>query len=270
MLNEPFFLRALLAGVGIAIVAGPVGCFIVWRRMAYFGESLANAGLMGVAIGLFFGIDTTLGVIASGLAMAALLVSLRSQRALATDTLLGILSHGALAAGLVVASLMTWVRFDLMGLLFGDLLTLTSRDVAWVWVGGAAAMALVAALWRGLLAMTVHEELARAEGVPARAIEAAFMLIIAFVIATAMKIAGVLLIISLLIIPAASARLIARSPESMAMLAAGFGILATIGGLYLSAMLDTPSGPAIVLRACALFAATVAFTAASARLLPKR
>jgi hypothetical protein len=140
MLSEPFFQRALLAGIGIALVAGPVGSFIVWRRMAYFGESLAHAALLGVALGLFFGVDVKLGVIASGLTMAGLLVALRTQRMFATDTVIGILSHGALALGLITASFMTWVRIDLMGLLFGDILTVTTADLLWVWVGGAGAL----------------------------------------------------------------------------------------------------------------------------------
>jgi zinc transport system permease protein len=141
--TEPFFLRALVAGAGLAVIAGPIGCFIVWRRMAYFGETLAHSALLGVGLGLLTGIDLTLGVIAATLALAAALYLMRSQRQLATDTLLGILSHTALAAGLIVASLLTWVRFDLLSLLFGDILTVSTEDVLIVWAGGAAALALV-------------------------------------------------------------------------------------------------------------------------------
>ena len=213
MWSEPFFLRAVLAGIGIAVVAGPIGCFVVWRRMAYFGESLAHSGLLGVAIGLFFGIDTTIGVIATCLIMAMLLIVLQRQRILASDTLLGILSHGSLALGLIVASVMTWVRFDLTSLLFGDILSVSESDIAWVWVGGAMALGIVAWLWRHLLAITVHEELAMAEGVPARWVEIGFMFLIAFTIAIAMKIVGILLMTALLIIPAAAARKLARTPE---------------------------------------------------------
>lgn len=263
MLSEPFFLRAIAAGIGIALVAGPVGSFIVWRRMAYFGESLAHAGLLGVALGLFFGIDIKLGVIVSGLTMAGLLVALRTQRMFATDTLLGILSHGSLAAGLITVSFMTWVRIDLLGLLFGDILTVTASDVLWVWIGGAAALGLLVWLWRGLLAITVHEELARAEGVPARAIEIGFMALIAFLIATAMKIAGILLITSLLIIPAAAARRLAGSPEAMAAMAAALGAVAVVAGLAFSAQFDTPSGPSIVVVACALFVLALAASPAA-------
>jgi len=260
MLSEPFFQRALFAGIGIALVAGPVGSFIVWRRMAYFGESLAHAALLGVALGLFFGVDVKLGVIASGLVMAGLLVALRTQRMFATDTVIGILSHGSLALGLITASFMTWVRIDLMGLLFGDILTVTTADLLWVWVGGAAALGLLAWLWRGLLAITVHEELARAEGVPARAVEAGFMVLIAFLIATAMKIAGILLITALLIIPAAAARRLAGNPEGMAVIAAAIGVVSVVSGLAFSAGFDTPSGPSIVLMSCVVFVAVLAAT----------
>jgi zinc transport system permease protein len=262
MLSEPFFQRALIAGIGIALVAGPVGSFIVWRRMAYFGESLAHAALLGVALGLFFGLDVKLGVIASGLTMAGLLVALRTQTMFSTDTVIGILSHGALALGLITASFMTWVRIDLLGLLFGDILTLTTADLLWVWVGGAAALGLLAWMWRGLLAITVHEEVARAEGVPARLVEAGFMVLIAFIIATAMKIAGILLITALLIIPAATSRRMAGSPEAMAAIAAGFGVVAVVAGLAFSAHFDTPSGPSIVMMACVLFTLALAATGA--------
>ena len=253
ILSEPFFIRALIAGLGVAAIAGPIGCFIVWRRMAYFGETLAHASLLGVGLGLLFGIDLTLGVIATTLAVAVALLALRSQRELATDTLLGILSHGALAAGSVVASLLTWVRFDLMSLLFGDILTVSTGDILWVWLGGVVVMSGIAFLWRDLLALTVHEELATAEGVNAQKVEIGFVLLIAILIAVAMKIVGILLITALLIIPAAAARRVVRSPEGMAVWASLIGMIAVVLGLILSAQLDSPSGPSIVLMAAALF-----------------
>ena len=268
MWSEPFFLRALLAGVGIAVVAAPIGCFVVWRRMAYFGESLAHSGLLGVAIGLFIGIDTTIGVVVTCLVMAVMLATLQRQRVLANDTLLGILSHGSLALGLIVASIMTWVRFDLTALLFGDILTVSEADIAWVWLGGAAALGLMAWLWRHLLAATVHEELAQAEGVPVRLVEIGFMLLIAFTIAIAMKIVGILLMTALLIIPAAAARKIAASPEVMVLVAAVNGVAAIVGGLMLSAQWDTPSGPSIVIMACLIFVMTLVIPAVLRLLRP--
>jgi zinc transport system permease protein len=263
MLGEPFFVRALLAGLGIAIAAGPIGCFVVWRRMAYFGESLAHAGLLGVAVGLALGIDITIGVIVAALAMAALLTGLRAQRLLPTESLIGILSHTALALGLVAASLMTWVRFDLLSLLFGDILTVTWADVAWVWIGAGVVLAIVAWLWRDLLAVTVHEDMARAEGLRAGQIEIAFMVLIATVVAVSMKIAGFLLITALLIIPAAAARRFSTSPEGMAVTASVVAAIAVTGGLAMSAALDAPSGPAIVLAASAVFVTSLAAPAAA-------
>jgi zinc transport system permease protein len=258
ILSEAFLIRALIAGLGVAAIAGPIGCFIVWRRMAYFGETLAHASLLGVGLGLLFGVDLTLGVIATTLAVAVALLALRSQRELATDTLLGILSHGALAAGIVVASLLTWVRFDLMSLLFGDILTVSTRDILWVWLGGVVVMTGIAFLWRDLLALTVHEELATAEGVNAQKVEIGFVLLIAILIAVAMKIVGILLITALLIIPAAAARRVVRSPEGMAVWASIIGMIAVVLGLVLSGELDSPSGPSIVLMAAALFVLTLA------------
>ena len=258
LFTEPFFIRALIAGIGLAFIAGPIGCFIVWRRMAYFGETLAHSALMGVGLGLFAGIDVTLGVIAATMAVAVALLLLRSQRELSSDTLLGILSQTTLALGLIVASLMTWVRFDLLSLLFGDVLTVSTRDVILVWAGGAAVLAVLAWLWRDLLALTVHEELAKAEGVDTRYVEVAFVLLIAFVIAAAMKIVGILLITALLIVPAAAARRLARTPEAMALIASAIGALAVVAGLLLSGLIDSPSGPSIVVMAGLAFVLTLA------------
>lgn len=250
---DDFLWRALLGGVGVALVAGPLGSFVVWRRMAYFGDSLAHSALLGVALGFLLGIDLQIGVIATCVALALILVALQQQRRLATDTLLGILSHSALSLGLVAVSFAPTLRIDLMGYLFGDILAVGLTDLAWIYGGGAAALAVLAAIWRPLLAMTVHEELARAEGVPVTAIRLVFMLAIAVTIAIAMKIIGILLITSLLIIPAATARRFARTPEQMAALASLTGCLAVVGGLAASLRFDTPSGPSVVVAAAALF-----------------
>jgi zinc transport system permease protein len=255
---DDFLLRALIAGVGVAAVAGPLGCFVVWRRMAYFGDSLAHSALLGVALGFLVGIEPTVAVIALCLALALFIVGLQGQRRLATDTLLGIMSHGALSLGLVAVSLLETVRVDLMAYLFGDILAVTTVDIAWIWGGGAVSLLALAFLWRPLLAITVHEELARVEGINAGAVRLGFMLLVALVIATAMKIVGVLLITSLLILPAAAARRLAPSPEAMAIGAALVGAVAVAGGLMASLRWDTPAGPSIVLVATAFFAMSAA------------
>lgn len=244
---EPFFLRALLAGVGLGIIAAPLGCLVVWRRMSYFGSTVAHAGLLGVALGLLLDLDLTLGVILVSLAIGGLLVVMQRQRMLPVDSLLGILSHAALAAGLVAAAKLSGQRLDLMGYLFGDIFAITNTDLVWIFAGGAVVLAIVAWLWNTLVAVAVHEELAAAEGLDTRRAEAALILILAFTIAIAMKIVGVLLIIAFLIMPAAAARPFATTPEGMVGLAALFGVAGAVGGLFVSNSWDIAGGPSIVL-----------------------
>ena len=254
-----FLLYALLAGLSLAVVAGPLGSFVVWRRMAYFGDTLSHAALLGVALGFVLDISPALAVTVGCLLLAILLVTLQQRQPLASDTLLGILAPSTLSLGLVVLSFMHDVRIDLMGYLFGDLLAISATDLYWIVGGSVAVLGLLIALWRPLLAITVHEELARIEGLPVAGLRMALMLLIAVVIAVAMKIVGVLLITSLLIIPAAAARGLARSPEGMALLAAGLGAGASLLGLRLSLWQDTPAGPSIIVAAAAAFVLAAVF-----------
>lgn len=250
---DNFIWNALAAGIGVAIVTGPIGCFLVWRRMAYFGDTMAHSGLLGIALGFLLGINLVLGVMSIGVSIAVILALLQRQRRVATDTLLGILAHTTLSLGLVVIGLMPWLRVDLVGYLFGDILAITRADLMWIWGGGAIILAILAMMWRPLLAMTVHEDLARAEGVKTVWVRIGFMVLIALVIAVAMKIVGILLITALSIIPAAAARRFSRSPEGMAIQAALNGILAVILGIFSSLGMDTPAGPSIVVAAMAIF-----------------
>ena len=248
-----FLFNALLAGLALALVAGPLGSFVVWRRMAYFGDTLSHAALLGVALGLLLEISPTLAVTLSCMFLAVLLVLLQQRQPLASDTLLGILAHSTLSLGSVTLSFMRDVRVDLMGYLFGDLLAVTPQDLAWILGGTLLVLLLLIPLWRPLLAITVHEELARVEGVPVTAVRLLLMLLVAVVIAVAMKIVGVLLITSLLIIPAAAAQRHARTPEHMAIGASLLGMLAVCVGLAMSWHWDTPAGPSIVVSAGMLF-----------------
>lgn len=248
-----FLLYALLAGLGLALVAGPLGSFVVWRRMAYFGDTLSHSALLGIALGMLLDINLTVAVTAGCVLLAVLLVALQHRQWLASDTLLGILAHSTLSLGLVVLALTENVRIDLMAYLFGDLLAVSRADLSWMLGGIVVVMVLLALLWRRLLSVTVHEELARVEGLPVTAIRLALMLLIAIVIAVAMKIVGVLLITSLLIIPPAAAQRHARTPEQMAIGASILGCIAVLGGLWMSWNLDTPAGPSIVVSAALLF-----------------
>ncbi len=248
-----FLLYALLAGLGVALVAGPLGSFAVWRRMAYFGDTLAHSALLGVVFGLLLSINLNLSVALGCLLLALILVVLQQNRFLATDTLLGILSHSTLALGLVSVSLFGDARIDLMSYLFGDLLSANLNDVITIGVVSALVISLLIWLWQPLLAITVHEELAQVEGVPVTAVRTALMLLMALVIAIAMKVVGVLLITALLIIPAAASRRLTHTPEQMAIGASLLGCIAVVGGLCGSFFWDTPAGPSVVLCASSLF-----------------
>lgn len=241
------------AGFLLALAAGPLGSFVVWRRMSYFGDTLAHASLLGVAFGLLLNISPFYAVIAITLLLSLLLVWLERRPHLAIDTLLGILAHSALSLGLVVVSLMSNVRVDLMAYLFGDLLSVTPNDLYTIGAGVAIVLAVLAFYWRSLLSMTISPELAQVDGVNIQRTKMVLMLVTALTIGVAMKFVGALIITSLLIIPAATARRFARSPEQMAGIAILVGILAVTAGLTFSAWYDTPAGPSVVLGASLMF-----------------
>ncbi|MBV2120701.1 MAG: zinc ABC transporter permease subunit ZnuB [Candidatus Thiodiazotropha sp. (ex Ctena orbiculata)] len=253
MVLDDFLQRALIAGLGVALVTGPLGVFVVWRRMAYFGDTLAHSALLGIALGFLLGINLNLSVILLSILLALLLVGMNKNRHLSQDTQLGILAHSALSLGLVVMAFQTSVRVDLMAYLFGDILAVNTTDLLWVWGGGFVVLTILMLIWKPLLSITVHEELAQVEGTPVVAVRMAFMLLIALVIAVSMKIVGVLLVTSMMIIPAAAARSLSRTPEQMALLAAMMGAIAVILGLAGSWQWDTPAGPSVVVAAALLF-----------------
>ena len=250
---DDFFVRAVLAGIGLALMAGPLGCFVIWKRMAYFGDTLAHGALLGIALGLLFELHLELSVFLVCTLIAVTLFLLQRRASISSDALLGILAHASLAIGLVVLSLMTWIRVDLMGLLFGDILAVSQRDLVVISGTLVSVSAIIFVTWRSLFAATVSRELAEAEGLKPQRAEIIFMLLIASVIAVAIKIVGVLLITSLLIIPAATARRISTSPGQMMVLSSIVGVFAVILGLTGSLNLDTPSGPSIVVASVTLF-----------------
>lgn len=244
---------ALIVGCVLALLAGPLGSFVVWGRMAYFGDTLAHSAVLGVGLGVVLHLQGFIGVILVTLAVALLLSVWQREEDLTQDTLLGVLSHGTLAGGLVLASQIQSVRIDLMGLLFGDLLTTSYQNAAWIAVGGLAVLTGLYLLWRPLLNYTINAELAKAEGVPTQAVRTALLIMLALTVAIGMKVVGALLITAMLIIPAASARRLAKTPEQMAALASLIGVLAVLGGIAASVHWDTPTGPSIVLATCFFF-----------------
>ncbi len=255
---DDFLIRALLGACGVALAAGPLGCFVVWRRMAYFGDAVAHAAILGVALALAFSVSVTLGTLGVALAVA-LGVSALAARGHGVDAALGVVSHGALAVGLVAFSVAGGARVDLNAFLFGDILAVGRGDLAVIWGGAMLVLALVVWRWQGLLTATLNEDLARSAGVDPRAERLVLTLALAVVVAVALKVVGALLIGAMLIIPAAAARGFARSPEAMAAAAVAIGVLASAGGLGASAAFDTPAGPSIVTAALGVYLVSLAW-----------
>ncbi len=249
---EPFIVRAIISGIGVAIIAGAIGCFVVWRKMAYFGDSLAHSALLGVALGLVLGISTNIGTIIICSIFTITLIWLQQKKILATDTLLGILAHSALSVGMVTLSLLER-SVDLHSYLFGDILAVSQTEIYFVLIGGFLVLIFLYLNWSSFVLMTIDEKLARAEGINILLNQLLIMLLMTIVVAVSFKIVGLLLVTSLLIIPAASARQLASSPEMMAIFSSILAILAIILGIYGSYYMDTPSGPSIVVASVIIF-----------------
>ena len=250
---DDFILRALLAGLAVVCIAGPLGAFILWRRMAYFGDTLSHSAILGVALGFLLSININLGILASTILVAALLIFSQRQKKIGSDTILGILAHSALSLGLILISFVKGVRIDINAWLFGDILSVSWQDLALIAIGVSIVLALLILIWKPLLSLTVDEELARVEGVNVPLVSAVYTLLIAILVAIAMKVIGALLITSLLIIPAAAARQLSRTPEQMAFFAVAIGMVAVGMGLLASYFYDTPAAPSIVVGASSLF-----------------
>ena len=255
---DDFLVRAALAGIGLALATGPLGSFVVWRRMAYFGDATAHAAILGVALALAFDLPVGLGTLAVALVMAVTVASL-SARGWAMDTTLGVLAHSALALGLVAVSFVHGVRTDLQAYLFGDILAVTRGDLGFIWGGSLVVLGLLVWRWQRLLTATLNADLAHASGINPDRERLILTLALAVVVAVALKVVGALLIAAMLIIPAAAARALSRTPEAMAGLAVLFGMLAALAGLALSLWQDTPAGPSIVTAAAAIFALSAGF-----------
>jgi zinc transport system permease protein len=265
-LTEPFLIRALLAGLGLAFIAAPLGCFVVWRRMAYFGETVAQAGLMGVALGALLSLNVTASVLAVTVAVSVLLLLLSRQDLVPFDSLLGVLAHATLAIGVIAAYLIRGPQVDLMSFLFGDIFAITIQDIRWIYFGGAVAFGTLVWIWRPLMAIAVHEDLAAAEGVPVDIVKTIFVFVLALAVAISMKIVGALLTIAFLIMPAAAARPLSETPEQMAFFATLFAMLAVVLGLFISVSMDAPGGPSIVLVLAVTFALSMSSLALKGRL----
>jgi len=256
---DTLLLQSLAAGLGVALMCGTLGCFVSWLRLSYFGDTIGHAALLGVALGLLLDIAPGSAVIAVSLLLAAALAFLQRERSLSADTMLGVLAHGSLALGLVLLAVMQ-VTVDVQAYLFGDILAASEGDTAVIYAVAALVLALLAYHWRGLMMMVLSADVASVEGVNVPRLRLLLALAIALVVAVSIKLVGMLLVTSLLIIPAASARPFARTPAAMAVLATLAAALAVAGGLSASFAWDLPAGPAIILAALALFTLSFCLT----------
>lgn len=254
---EDFLFRAFVAGIGLAIITGPLGCFIVWRRLSYFGDTLAHSALLGVVIAYALSFNIILSVFVISGVISLSLLYLQKKTFLPNDALLGLLAHSVLAVGLVLLGILSFIRIDLMGLLFGDILSVNVNDLLIIWIGGCVVLALLILIWRPLFAGTVNLELAKAEGLNPELANTIFTLLIAAVIAISIKIVGILLITGLLIIPASASRNLSSTPIQMAIIASIVGVISVILGLYSSLTWNSSTGPTILSISLLIFIFTL-------------
>lgn len=252
-----FIERALLGGIGIALIAGPLGALMVWRRMANFGDALGHSMLLGVCFAILLNLNLYVGLFCITLLLAIGLVMLSWQKKIANDTLLSVLAQTTLALGLIFASTQQGLRIDLLEYLYGDILSIQMNDIIWVYATTFIIAVLLWFIWRPLLSITVHEELAQVEGTPVKTLNWLLIVAMAFVFAVAMKLVGVLLITALLIIPASSARTLSKTPEQMAFFASCLAVISVILGILMSQNFDVPTGPSIVVSSFVIFIVSI-------------
>jgi zinc transport system permease protein len=247
--------NALLAGVALALAGGPLGCIIVWRKMAYFGDAMAHIALLGVALSLMCnGLPMPLAILAVTLLAALVLHLLGRNRQLHADTILGVLAHGALAVGVLLVAMSSNTQVDMEAYLLGNILALERADAQLIAAGAAALLLLLTFYWRRLVLLVLDADLARLHGINIAQLQALLVLLLAGLVALAIQLVGALLITALLIIPAASARYLARSPTQMAIIASLLGASFVALGLKLAFITNAPPAPAIISTAVLGFA----------------
>lgn len=250
---EELILRALSAGLLVAVITGPMGCFVIWQRMAYFGDTLAHSALLGIALSLLLAIDTNLTVLVGGICIALLLAWTESSSRIPLDTVLGMVAHVALAGGVILMGLTQQGQIDWLAYLFGDLLAVSWREVIQTALLGGVVLTTVVVCWRKFVALAVDRDLAQAEGLAVRRYQTLLLVLMAITATTAMQIVGVLLVTALLIIPAAAARQLASTPSQMAVYASIIGCLGVLAGVAASYFADIATGPAIVVASFAIY-----------------
>lgn len=255
---DDFLLRSLIAGVIMVVIAAPMGCLMVWQRLAFLGDTLGHAAVFGVALGLMLQLMPIVGVLAVALLIVFSLSRVSSFNTAMSETTLAIISHTGLAGGIILVGTLGAGRVNLESILFGDLLATTPTDLLGLLATTFVLLLLLLRYWRAFVAMSVSREIAQAEGIEVRRLQFLMYAMIALLVAVMMKVMGVLLIAAMLVIPTSSARLFSRGPEQMVAISALYGFAALGGGLTSSYHFDWQTGPAIVVCATALLLLTLA------------
>ena len=250
---DDFIYRAIVASIGVSIIAGSLGCFVIWKRLSYFSDSISHSALLGVALGLVTGLGINLGLVIVGGLFATLIVVLQQKDFWSNDAVLGIFSHVSLALGIVVLGIVGNQNTDYFAYLFGDILSITLKDIYWIFLVVIIVISILVTNWKKLLLLTLNEELAKAEGINKLYYDLLFMFLIALAVSVSVQIVGVLLITSLLIIPPAIARVFSNSPIVMIFSSIIVSICSVLVGLYLSIDFDLATGPTIVITLGVLF-----------------
>lgn len=254
LLTYPFFQRALLTGLIVGALLALLGVLVVLRRMSFFADAIGHSALPGIALALLFNLNPFLGALGFTLLVAATIGTIRVRSRLPVDTLLGIFFPAAVALGVMIVQRTPGYQTDLLAVLFGDILTVGWVDLGISLVIAIITIAVLARTGKALVSIAFDEALARTEGVPVARLELVFMLMLAAVIALAIKLVGIILVTAMLVIPAATAQILARSLASMFALSVAASAVAVIAGMAVSAAANLPSGPTIILVSAGLFA----------------
>ena len=253
---DGFIINALIAGICVSIIAGGLGCFVVWKKMAYFGDSLSHSSLLGIAIGISLGLNFTIGTFITCIIFASLLTYLQNKNILSNDTLLGILAHAALSIGIIAISISNqYVNLD--AYLFGDILTVTEPETYWFISAAVLVFIILYIIWEKLVLMTIDENIAKSEGINTSLVHSIFLILLVIFVATCVKVVGILLITSMLIIPAAASRQITNSPTKMAFGSGLIAIASVFIGIFSSIIFDIPTGPSIIAILTIIFILTL-------------
>jgi ABC-type Mn2+/Zn2+ transport system permease subunit len=254
MFTEPFMQRALVAALILSPLCALLGVFMTARRMSFFSDTVAHGALAGIALGFLWGAtDPTLSMLIFSLGIAGAILWLKDNTDLLTDTIMALLMSGSVSLGIIILSMLKGYRGEIHRLLFGDILAINETQLI------MAAVLLVVEggaffYWINPLALiTAHEEMAHVCGIRVKTMNFIFVLMLTVTVAVSIRLIGILLVTSLLVIPSASARNVSRNLRQQIILSALFGLIGGATGTMMSYQLDIPCGPTIVMAGIILF-----------------